>query len=154
MLRYFGESHGDNSDYALNHIICVFGTSHNHTNYTGSYAGNDVVHAAPSSLKSRIKCHYSVTLRTEISAICKTFLTSSLTKPSYNVEETLKNCELFVYGDVSYITIGGTRWRGRLRQKAGSSRALFCHWNFLWKLSFRPHSASNRNEYQEYFVGT
>jgi len=34
-----------------------------------------------------------------------------------------------------------------------------CHWNFSWTLSFLPHrgpgvdSASNRNEYQEYFVG-
>jgi len=35
----------------------------------------------------------------------------------------------------------------------------WCHWNFLLTLSFRPHcdlgvdSASNRNEYQEYFRG-
>ena len=34
-----------------------------------------------------------------------------------------------------------------------------CHWNFLLPQSFRPHygpgvcSASNRNEYQEYFLG-
>ena len=34
----------------------------------------------------------------------------------------------------------------------------WCHWNFLLTLSFRPHygpgvdSASNRNEYQEYFL--
>ena len=34
-----------------------------------------------------------------------------------------------------------------------------CHWNFSLTLSFRPHcspgvdSASNRNEYQEYFLG-
>jgi hypothetical protein len=34
-----------------------------------------------------------------------------------------------------------------------------CHWNFSLKLSFRPHygstvdSASNRNEYQESFLG-
>ena len=35
----------------------------------------------------------------------------------------------------------------------------WCHWNFLLTLSLRPHygpgadSASNRNEYQEYFLG-
>jgi hypothetical protein len=35
----------------------------------------------------------------------------------------------------------------------------WCHWNFSLKKYFRPHygfgvdSASNRNEYQEYFVG-
>jgi hypothetical protein len=35
----------------------------------------------------------------------------------------------------------------------------WCHWNFLLTLSFRPHygpgvnSASNRNEYPEYFLG-
>ena len=35
----------------------------------------------------------------------------------------------------------------------------WCHWNFLLTYSFRPHygpgvdSASNRNEYQEYFLG-
>ena len=34
-----------------------------------------------------------------------------------------------------------------------------CHWNFLLTQSFRSHygpgvdSASNRNEYQEYFLG-
>ena len=34
-----------------------------------------------------------------------------------------------------------------------------CHWNFSLTYSFRPHygpgvdSASNRNEYQEYFLG-
>jgi hypothetical protein len=34
----------------------------------------------------------------------------------------------------------------------------WCHWNFLLTQSFRPHyghgvdSASNRNEYQEYFL--
>ena len=35
----------------------------------------------------------------------------------------------------------------------------WCHWNFSLTLSFRSHygpgvdSASNRNEYQEYFLG-
>ena len=35
----------------------------------------------------------------------------------------------------------------------------WCHWNFSVTQSFRPHygpgvdSASNRNEYQEYFLG-
>ena len=37
--------------------------------------------------------------------------------------------------------------------------SLLCHWNFSLTYSFRPHygpgvdSASNRNEYQEYFLG-
>jgi len=37
--------------------------------------------------------------------------------------------------------------------------SLWCHWNSSFTLSFRPHygsgvhSASNRNEYQEYFLG-
>jgi hypothetical protein len=36
---------------------------------------------------------------------------------------------------------------------------LWCHWSFSLTLTFRPHygpgvdSASNRNEYQEYFLG-
>jgi hypothetical protein len=29
----------------------------------------------------------------------------------------------------------------------------WCHWNFLLTRSFRPHHGSNRNEYQEYFLG-
>jgi len=35
----------------------------------------------------------------------------------------------------------------------------WCHWNFSLTYSFQPHygtgvdSASNRNEYQEYFLG-
>jgi len=34
----------------------------------------------------------------------------------------------------------------------------WCHWNFSLTLSFRPHygpgvDSSNRNEYQEYFLG-
>jgi hypothetical protein len=35
----------------------------------------------------------------------------------------------------------------------------WCHWNFLLTQSFQPHyghgadSASNRNEYQKYFLG-
>jgi len=37
--------------------------------------------------------------------------------------------------------------------------ARWCHWNFSLTYSFRPHygpgvdSASNKNEYQEYFLG-
>ena len=37
--------------------------------------------------------------------------------------------------------------------------SLWCHWNFLFDTILPPHygpgvdSASNRNEYQEYFLG-
>ena len=48
-----------------------------------------------------------------------------------------------------------------LRHKPEGRRfdSRWCHWNFSLTQSFRPHyglgvdSASNRNEYQEYFVG-
>ena len=48
-----------------------------------------------------------------------------------------------------------------LRYKPESRRfdSRWCHWNFSFTKSFRPHygpgvdSDSNRNEYQEYFLG-
>ena len=88
---------------ALNHVTCDFSTSHNHTNYTGGNAGNDVLHAA-----QRAKCRYSVTLPAETYEIRvgKPLLTLSLKKPSYNAEATLKNCELFIYGDVLHYVKG------------------------------------------------
>jgi len=63
-----------------------------------------------------------------------------------------------------YISDRGTRWRSWLRncatsRKVASSIPDFVIGNFSLKLSFRPHygpgidSASNRNEYQEYFLG-
>jgi hypothetical protein len=66
----------------------------------GGHAGNDVLHAA-----QREKCRYSVLLPAETFQIRvgKPLLTLSLKKPSYNAEATLKNCELFIYGDVYYI---------------------------------------------------
>jgi len=59
---------------------------------------------------------------------------------------------------------GGIRWHSWLRhcaisRKVAGSFCRWCHWNFLLTLSFRPHygpgvdSATNINEYQEYFVG-
>ena len=58
----------------------------------------------------------------------------------------------------------GTRWRSCLRhcatsRKVADSDSRWCHWNFSLTWSFRPHygpgvdAASNRNEYQEYFLG-
>ena len=44
-------------------------------------------------------------------------------------------------------------------RKVAGSIHRWCHWNFSLTYSFRPHdgpgvdSASNRNEYQEYFLG-
>jgi len=54
----------------------------------------------------------------------------------------------------------GTRCRSWLRYKLGGRGfdSQWCHWNFSVTYSFRPHygpevdSASNRNEYQEYFL--
>ena len=51
--------------------------------------------------------------------------------------------------------------RGDAVGRAGRSRfdSQWCRWNFSLTQSFRPHcdsevdSASNRNEYQEYFLG-
>jgi len=43
--------------------------------------------------------------------------------------------------------------------KCRGSDSRWCHWNFSFTKSFRPHYgpgvelASNRNEYQEYFLG-
>jgi hypothetical protein len=45
------------------------------------------------------------------------------------------------------------------KPEGGGIDSRWFHWNFLFKKSFRPHydpgvdSASNRNEYQEYFLG-
>jgi len=56
---------------------------------------------------------------------------------------------------------GGTQLVEALRYKSEGCGfdSQWCHWNFSIILSFRPHygpgfySASNRNEYQEYFLG-
>jgi len=56
------------------------------------------------------------------------------------------------------INIMGTRWSSWLRHCATSRKVT--GWNFLLIKSFRPHhgsgidSASTRNEYQEYFLGS
>jgi hypothetical protein len=47
----------------------------------------------------------------------------------------------------------------RYKQEGRGFDSRYCHLNFLLIYSFRPHyssgvdSASNRNEYQEYFLG-
>jgi len=47
----------------------------------------------------------------------------------------------------------------RYKPKGHGFDSRWCNWNFLLTQSFRPHydpgidSASNRNEYQEYFLG-
>ena len=47
----------------------------------------------------------------------------------------------------------------RYKSEGRGFDSRLCHWNFSLTLSFRPHcgpgvdSASNRNEYQEYFLG-
>ena len=54
-----------------------------------------------------------------------------------------------------------TQLAGALRYKSEGRGfdSRRCNWNFSLTLSFRPHygpgvdSASNRNEYQEYFLG-
>jgi len=53
------------------------------------------------------------------------------------------------------------QWHSCLRHCTTSPRvrSRWCHWNLLLTFSFRPHcspgvnSNSNRNEYQEYFLG-
>jgi len=52
------------------------------------------------------------------------------------------------------------RWGTATSYKAAGSSPLWCHWNFLLTWSFWPQydpgvdSGSNRNEYQEYFLGS
>jgi len=47
----------------------------------------------------------------------------------------------------------------RYKSEGRGFDSRWCNWNFSLTLSFRPHygpgvdSASNRNEYQEYFLG-
>jgi len=47
----------------------------------------------------------------------------------------------------------------RYKYEGRGIHSRWCHWNFSLTYSFRPHygpgvdSASNRNEYQEYFLG-
>jgi len=47
----------------------------------------------------------------------------------------------------------------RYKPEGHGFNSRWCQWNFLLTQSFRPHygpgvdSASNRNEYQEYFLG-
>jgi len=48
----------------------------------------------------------------------------------------------------------------RYKSEGRSFDSRWCHWNFSLTQSFQPHygsgvdSASNRNEYQEYFLGS
>jgi hypothetical protein len=47
----------------------------------------------------------------------------------------------------------------RCKPEGRGFESQLCPWNFSWTLSFQPHNgpqvdaASNRNEYQEYFLG-
>jgi len=47
----------------------------------------------------------------------------------------------------------------RYKSEGRGFDSRWCHWNFSFTQTFRPHygpgvdSASNRNEYQEYFLG-
>ena len=65
---------------------------------------------------------------------------------------------------ISYLTEEGARgvvvFKALGYKPAGRGfDSRWCHWNFLVTLFFRPHygpgidSASNRNEYQVYFLG-
>jgi len=67
---------------------------------------------------------------------------------------------------VSTVMLNGARcwWRFLVealhyKPEGPGFDSRWCHWNFSLTLSFRPHygpgvdSASNRNEYQEYFLG-
>jgi len=64
------------------------------------------------------------------------------------------------------LEIGGTLLVAQLvealsyKPEGGGSDSRWCHWNYSLTLSFRPHkalgvdSALNRNEYQEYVLGS
>ena len=60
-----------------------------------------------------------------------------------------------------YMGHAVVQWFEALRYKSEGHgfNPRWCHWNFSLTYSFRPHcgpgvdSASNRNEYQEYFLG-
>ena len=47
----------------------------------------------------------------------------------------------------------------RYKSEGRGFNSQWCHWNYSLTYSFRPHygpgvdSASNKNEYQEYFLG-
>jgi hypothetical protein len=66
--------------------------------------------------------------------------------------------EVYLYLVVVFIVL---RLVEALRYKSEGRGfdSRWCHWNFFFFFSFRPHygagvdSASNRNEYQEYFLG-
>ena len=56
---------------------------------------------------------------------------------------------------ITLFTINPTRWHNCLRQVGRGFDSRCCHWNFSFiKLHYGPgvDSASNRNEYQEYFL--
>jgi hypothetical protein len=66
---------------------------------------------------------------------------------------------------VSTLPVGGTLLVAQLvealryKPEGHGFDSRLCHWIFSFTYSFRPHygpgvdSASNRNEYQEYFLG-
>jgi len=62
-------------------------------------------------------------------------------------------CDTFCVGHAVAQLVEALRYK----QESRGFDSRWCHWNFSLTLSFRPHygvdSASNRNEYQEYFLG-
>jgi hypothetical protein len=67
----------------------------------------------------------------------------------------LENVQYYAYGVCSGAVVEALGYK--LEGHGIDSR--WCHWNFSLTKSFQPHygpgvdSASNRNEYQEYFLG-
>ena len=64
-----------------------------------------------------------------------------------------------LYSDVLWAKGQGSWWRlSALSRRVAGSIPRLCHWNFSLTQSFLPHygpwvdSASNRNEYQKYFL--
>ena len=65
----------------------------------------------------------------------------------------------YIYSPTRYTAVAQLVEALRYKSEGRGFDSRWCHWNFSLTLSFRPHcgpgvdSASNRNEYQEYFLG-
>jgi hypothetical protein len=100
---------------------------------------------------SNMLCVYSRSSILNLWILTSTSCTFSMISEKVRILSFSNNCSYFLY----YYK--GNTLRYKMEGRGFDSR--WCHWNCSLILSFRSHygpgveSASNRNEYQEYFLG-
>jgi len=91
-----------------------------------------------------VKCKNGVVLQTGGNFLC---------------ELCISLCVFIVFVFLGRAHGGAVGWGRAPRPEGRGIDPRLCHWNFPLTYFFRPHyypgvaSASNRNEYQEYFLG-